>query len=97
MRRPPRPPLTPAGRRDSVELSARIDRAIDSLVAAGGVERPALDSAKTTILSGGVFQNARLVDEICARIPVFTHQRVPPNDGGIALGQAILSGSEPCV
>jgi len=22
---------------------------------------------------------------------VFTHQRVPPNDGGIALGQAVMS------
>ncbi|HKP30513.1 MAG TPA: hypothetical protein VJU15_13960 [Gemmatimonadales bacterium] len=52
-RRPPRPPLTPAGRRDSITLSARIDRVIDSLFAAGGVERPALDSAKTTIMSGG--------------------------------------------
>jgi hypothetical protein len=52
-RRPPRPPLTPAGRRDSIMLATRIDRVIDSLVAAGGVERPALDSAKTTILSGG--------------------------------------------
>ena len=52
MRRPPRPPLTPAGRRDSVTLSGRIDRVIDSLVAAGA-QRPALDSAKTTILSGG--------------------------------------------
>jgi photosystem II stability/assembly factor-like uncharacterized protein len=52
-RRPPRPPLTPAGRRDSIMLSQRIDRVIDSLVSAGGVARPALDSAKTTILSGG--------------------------------------------
>jgi hydrogenase maturation protein HypF len=42
------------------------------------------------VLSGGVFQNALLVDEIAARIPVFTHQRIPPNDGGIALGQAVL-------
>jgi photosystem II stability/assembly factor-like uncharacterized protein len=52
-RRPPRPPLTPAARRDSITLSNRIDRVIDSLVAAGGVQRGALDSAKTTILSGG--------------------------------------------
>ncbi len=51
-RRPPRPPLTPAGRRDSVLLASRIDRVIDSLVA-GGATRPALDSAKTTLLSGG--------------------------------------------
>jgi hydrogenase maturation protein HypF len=43
-------------------------------------------------LSGGCFQNARLVDMVCGRadragLRVFTHQRVPPNDGGLALGQ----------
>jgi hydrogenase maturation protein HypF len=43
------------------------------------------------VLSGGVFQNACLVDEIASRISVFTHQRIPPNDGGIALGQAVLA------
>jgi hydrogenase maturation protein HypF len=43
------------------------------------------------VLSGGVFQNALLVDEIAARIPVFTHQRIPPNDGGICLGQSVLA------
>jgi hydrogenase maturation protein HypF len=48
------------------------------------------------VLSGGVFQNARLVDEIGARMTVFTHQRIPPNDGGIALGQVVLSGGGVC-
>jgi photosystem II stability/assembly factor-like uncharacterized protein len=51
-RRLPRPPLTPAGRRDSVALAGRIDRVIDSLVTAGATRAP-LDSARTTILSGG--------------------------------------------
>src|SRR5262249_43605095 len=48
------------------------------------------------VLSGGVFQNAYLANEVSNRIPVFTHQRIPPNDGGIALGQAVLSGVELC-
>jgi hydrogenase maturation protein HypF len=47
-------------------------------------------------LSGGVWQNvlllsntARLLKE--AGFTVYTHHLVPPNDGGLALGQAILA------
>ena len=52
---------------------------------------------KSVVLSGGVFQNAYLTEQICSRLEecgfqVYTHQRVPPNDGGIALGQAVLAG-----
>ncbi len=44
------------------------------------------------VLSGGTFQNKYLVEktiEILTRagFRVYTHQQVPPNDGGIALGQ----------
>ncbi len=47
-------------------------------------------------LSGGVFQNGYLVERTVALLEargfrVHTHQRVPPNDGGIALGQAIIA------
>ncbi len=50
-------------------------------------------------LSGGVFQNAYLVEHAAALLEesgfrVFTHQRVPANDGGIALGQAVLAALE---
>jgi photosystem II stability/assembly factor-like uncharacterized protein len=47
----PRAPLSPAQKRDSVQMVARINRTIDSLVAAGG-NRAALDSARTRLLSG---------------------------------------------
>lgn len=48
-------------------------------------------------LSGGVFQNAYLTERAAAqleqaRIRVATHQRVPANDGGLALGQAVIAG-----
>jgi len=45
------------------------------------------------VLSGGCFQNTRLTEAAVAALraagfePVW-HQAVPPNDGGIALGQA---------
>jgi hydrogenase maturation protein HypF len=51
------------------------------------------------VLSGGVFQNCYLVERTVARLAsaghrTYTHQRVPPNDGGIALGQAAIAGRD---
>ena len=53
--------------------------------------------ARQVVLSGGCFQNSYLVERAAALLEarghrVYTHQRVPPNDGGIALGQAVLAG-----
>lgn len=49
------------------------------------------------ILSGGVFQNRLLSEMIYTALTskglsVSTHRLVPPNDGGIALGQAAIAG-----
>ncbi len=53
-------------------------------------------AASQVVLSGGVFQNARLTHVTVALlegegIRAFTHQRVPANDGGLSLGQAVLA------
>jgi hydrogenase maturation protein HypF len=53
---------------------------------------------RTVALSGGVFQNALLTrltwDALTgAGIQVAIHQRIPPNDGGISLGQILLAAS----
>ena len=50
----------------------------------------------TVVLSGRVFQNELLLRDIKSiiareRIRVWTNYSVPPNDGGISLGQAALA------
>jgi hydrogenase maturation protein HypF len=75
------------GIRPRSEISRGFHVALANAIAAVAGIVPGLP----VVLSGGVFQNAFLVDEVANRIPVFTHQRIPPNDGGIALGQAILA------
>jgi hydrogenase maturation protein HypF len=58
---------------------------------------------KTVVLSGGVFQNRLMVGGLFAELEgrgftVFTNQTVPPNDGGVSLGQTVvaLCGSGAC-
>jgi len=50
------------------------------------------------VLSGGVFQNILLLDRVNELLrqtgfEVFTHSRVPANDGGISLGQAVVANA----
>jgi len=50
------------------------------------------------VLSGGCFQNARLAESIAGGLSpdfdVYLHCSVPPGDGGIALGQAIVADAK---
>jgi hydrogenase maturation protein HypF len=51
---------------------------------------------KQIVLSGGVFQNRYLAERACAVLEsrdfvVYIHRQVPPNDGGIALGQVMMN------
>lgn len=53
--------------------------------------------AERVVLSGGCFQNAYLTEQAVRRLGeegfrAYWHQRVPPNDGGIALGQVVGAG-----
>ncbi len=50
-------------------------------------------------LTGGVFQNRLLLGELSetlrsAGLTVLTHRRVPPNDGGLSLGQAVVARAQ---
>jgi len=75
-------------------IAAGFHRAIARLIAALrqrlGADSPAVG------LTGGVFQNALLLEEVCDRLreagcEPLLHHAVPPNDGGLALGQAVLA------
>nr|WP_275983265.1 carbamoyltransferase HypF [Propionivibrio soli] len=52
----------------------------------------------TAALSGGVFQNRVLLEQVLTRLrsagfDVMTHRQVPAHDGGIALGQAAIAAA----
>jgi len=70
----------------SAALHAGLARAIVSVAAAVNFQR--------VVLTGGCFQNAALTEDSVAALrasgfePVW-HRLLPPNDGGIALGQAV--------
>lgn len=54
---------------------------------------------KRVVLTGGVFQNRYLTERAFLRLEqegfrVYTHQRVPPNDGGISLGQVLVAAAQ---
>lgn len=80
-------------------LAARFHRGVARAVAE--VCRSARRGTGLTIvaLSGGVFANA-LLEEECARLltgdgfAVLRHREVPPNDGGLALGQLVVAAHE---
>jgi hydrogenase maturation protein HypF len=48
-------------------------------------------------LSGGCFQNVRLLEGLTQTLQkegfrVYSHEQVPTNDGGLSLGQAVVAG-----
>ena len=74
-------------------ISARFHNALVNWI----VEVATNIGEKQIVLSGGVFQNRYLTERAVMVLQsrgyvVHTHQRVPPNDGGIALGQAVMAG-----
>ncbi len=80
------------------DLAYGFHAALAEMVAAGVRECSRLTGIKTVALSGGVFQNLTLLGLCRKRLEekgfrCLVHSLVPPNDGGIALGQAVAAQS----
>ena len=79
-------------------LAARFHETVAQLVA-GACRRLAADSGLGRVaLSGGVFQNAVLLERSVSLLrdsglEVYANRMVPANDGGISLGQALVAAS----
>ncbi|MEU5723606.1 carbamoyltransferase HypF [Micromonospora sp. NPDC047738] len=83
---------------DPGRIAARFHHGLaDAVVGAAGAVRERTGLA-TVALSGGVFQNVLLLDRVVSGLErdgfgVLVHSRVPPNDGGISLGQAAVAAA----
>ncbi|MGE5189026.1 MAG: carbamoyltransferase HypF [Gemmatimonadota bacterium] len=78
-------PPAAVARRFHDTVAAMILRAAEAVAEGSG--------ARHVLLSGGVFQNVRLLTALLAgfrarKLAVIVHRQVPANDGGISLGQA---------
>ena len=79
-------------------IAARFHNAVADLIVEGATRLRETTGRTTVALSGGVFQNLLLLERAvtgleAAGFTVLTHHRVPPNDGGISLGQAAIASS----
>ena len=74
------------------DIAARFHNALARLV----VRVARLIGEDRVVLTGGCFQNVQLLRRVIralreARFRPYWHQRIPPNDGGIALGQVVAA------
>ncbi|MGI9111259.1 MAG: carbamoyltransferase HypF [Gaiellaceae bacterium] len=80
---------------DRPEIAAAFHETIAAAAAEACAEAA---EPRTVVLSGGSFQNLRLLSSTRRRLEslgfrVLTHRLVPPNDGGISYGQAAVAAS----
>jgi hydrogenase maturation protein HypF len=66
------------------------------VVVAGCAQIRQASGVRAVALSGGTFQNVLLLEQVVESLTsqgflVYRHRRVPANDGGLALGQAVLA------
>lgn len=76
-------------------MAARFHHTVRAMILAGVDRLHQETGLRRVALSGGVFQNRYLVELLYEALTdqgfeVLLHRQVPPNDGGLALGQALL-------
>ncbi len=80
----------------TAKIAAKFHNTLAAVIAEVCEAIRACDGLDRVCLSGGVFQNALLLERTATRLRelrfhVVLHSRVPCNDGGIALGQAAIA------
>ncbi len=81
---------------DRARLAAGFHEAFGRATVALAARVAAAHDLDTVVLTGGVFQNARLTDIVDSGLRsegfnVLMHSVIPPNDGGISVGQAAIA------
>ena len=76
-------------------VSGKFHRAVAVMIADACARLRTSSGLTTVALSGGVFQNRRLVEILIPMLDAhglttLHHSQVPPNDGGISLGQVAV-------
>jgi hydrogenase maturation protein HypF len=82
--------------REIEEISSKFHRTVAEVVVAGCEEIREAGGMSAVALSGGTFQNLLLMEQVVELLTgkgftVYRHRRVPANDGGLSLGQAVLA------
>jgi hydrogenase maturation protein HypF len=80
----------------TAKISARFHNTISRMIVRMCRQLAEENSLNTVAVSGGVFQNRRLLKQSseelkAAGLSVISQSQVPSNDGGIALGQAVIA------
>jgi hydrogenase maturation protein HypF len=80
------------------KIAARFHNALAAATAEACVRAVDRRGTETVVLSGGVFQNRRLLESTrgflrTAGLRVLTPEALPPNDGGIAYGQLAVAAA----
>ncbi|WP_020394872.1 carbamoyltransferase HypF [Thiolinea disciformis] len=82
---------------DKAHIAARFHLNLVDLLVQTVTDLAQTHNFQTVALSGGVFQNRFLLEQLQTRLQalfhVLTHRLVPMNDGGIALGQAAIGAA----
>ena len=79
---------------DAGAISLRFHAGLAKTFAEAALELIEKENAQAVALSGGCFQNALLVNltlQALGEVPVLIHKKTPANDGGLALGQALVA------
>jgi len=80
------------------QIADRFHRSIAELLATACFNAREQTGLHVVALSGGVFQNQLLLEQLVKRLEemafqVYMNRRVPPNDGGISLGQIAVAAA----